>query len=401
MACVELDHEIRDENHDVGGLRKRRGKCMPKSKDAALIEDEVVEAKVAALLQDEVLDSAKSRCAVQNEDHETDSVSDDQQSPPTAVPQDHQQSSPTAAVFAAKLRVREVCPVGIGLDYFAGVSPRVGIVSSKPCAAREYNEGVAPERRVLPGDFIISIRGRATADMSAETLMSALSEKRELELAIARPFEFLIPSLDIRGGPLGLTLRCKNRGTCIQVKGVSDTGAVATYNASATPERQVKVGDWILAVNATTGSGERLTAVKGVSDTGAVATYNASATPERQVKVGDWILAVNATTGSGERLTAVKGVSDTGAVATYNASATPERQVKVGNWILAVNETTGSGEQLTAALQHSSKVSLLLSRPSCEKVLEVQQGGCHWTTWALGLVALILAVIMVFCMGEV
>mmetsp|Transcript_92255 Transcript_92255/g.240794 ORF Transcript_92255/g.240794 Transcript_92255/m.240794 type:complete len:325 (+) Transcript_92255:79-1053(+) len=313
MACVELDHEIRDESDDVGGLRKRRGKGMQKAKDAALIEDEVVEAKVAALTQDEVLDSAKSPCAVQDEDLETDSVSDDQQSPPTAVQQDHQQSSPTAAVFAAKLHVREVCPVGICIDHFAGVSPRVGIVSSKPCAAREYNEGVAPERRVLPGDFIISIRGRSTADMSAETLVSALREKRKLELAIARPFEFLVPSLDIRGGPLGMTLLYKNRGTCIQVKGLSDMGAVATHNALATPERQVKVGDWILAVN----------------------------------------------------------------------------------------EATGSGERLKAALQHSSKVSLLLSRPSCEKVLDVQQGGCHWTTWALGLVALILAVIMVFYMGEV
>mmetsp|Transcript_880 Transcript_880/g.3546 ORF Transcript_880/g.3546 Transcript_880/m.3546 type:complete len:324 (+) Transcript_880:79-1050(+) len=311
MACVEVNDEVRNESPVAGGLRKRKG--VLQSKDAALIQDEVVKAKDAAFIQEEVFDSPKSWCLIQNQDHETDSVSDHQQSPPTAAQPDHHRQSPTtAAAFAAKLRVREGCPVGICLDYFAGVSPRVASLLIQPCAVRKYNEGVAPERRVLPGDFIISIHGRATADMSAETLMSALSEKRELELAIARPFEFLIPSLDIRGGPLGMTLRCKNRGTCMQVKGVSDTGAVATYNASATPERQVKVG----------------------------------------------------------------------------------------NWILAVNETTGSGQRLAEALQHSSEVSLLLSRPSCEKVLEVRQGGCKWTTRGLGMVALIMAVIMIFCMRE-
>eukprot|EP00442_Polarella_glacialis_P004526 CAMPEP_0115090566 /NCGR_PEP_ID=MMETSP0227-20121206/25513_1 /TAXON_ID=89957 /ORGANISM="Polarella glacialis, Strain CCMP 1383" /LENGTH=293 /DNA_ID=CAMNT_0002481751 /DNA_START=118 /DNA_END=999 /DNA_ORIENTATION=+ len=140
-------------------------------------------------------------------------------------------------------------PLGLNLDVLDGSALVVSAVKAGP--VRLYNDAVAEEEQIQPGDCIIAVNGiRGTS----EALLLGL-KNASLELLIKRPWIFSI-LIEKSYGPLGLQIEHASTGSSLLVKGVNP-GLIRDWNL-AHRGSTVKRRDRIVGVNDFQGSPSEL-----------------------------------------------------------------------------------------------------------------------------------------------
>eukprot|EP00405_Crypthecodinium_cohnii_P052411 CAMPEP_0206601648 /NCGR_PEP_ID=MMETSP0325_2-20121206/46779_1 /ASSEMBLY_ACC=CAM_ASM_000347 /TAXON_ID=2866 /ORGANISM="Crypthecodinium cohnii, Strain Seligo" /LENGTH=236 /DNA_ID=CAMNT_0054113709 /DNA_START=169 /DNA_END=875 /DNA_ORIENTATION=- len=119
----------------------------------------------------------------------------------------------------------------------------------------EYNASVEPERQIMPGDFVVEVNGMSKSALDMCRLMQSAGSVR---LQVRRPEVFQTVSLPKGEGQIGLDLSYHPQGRSLIIRDLCEAGMIPTYNQSAARADQIHPGDYILAVNGTTGTPQEL-----------------------------------------------------------------------------------------------------------------------------------------------
>lgn len=111
-----------------------------------------------------------------------------------------------------------------------------------------YHSSASKESRLEPGLLILAVNGVSD---KASDMLAAWKDTLEVHCVVCRPMEFTVDVLKIDGG-LGIDATHSTKGTSLLIEGIQ-AGPVQKWNRS-NPDRKVKVGDRIVAVNGTRGS---------------------------------------------------------------------------------------------------------------------------------------------------
>jgi len=112
-------------------------------------------------------------------------------------------------------------------------------------AADAYNQSNGEAAGIVAGDILISANGKTEND-----IIPCLQNDADIELVVRKTKDV---TLQIpKDGKLGMDIGYQEEKDYILVRGIQD-GAVKTYNASASPDQQVKSPARILAVDGVRG----------------------------------------------------------------------------------------------------------------------------------------------------
>mmetsp|Transcript_38826 Transcript_38826/g.110053 ORF Transcript_38826/g.110053 Transcript_38826/m.110053 type:complete len:253 (+) Transcript_38826:70-828(+) len=155
--------------------------------------------------------------------------------------------------FTARVEFPEGRGLGVCLDATPEDLLRISkIGKSSPIAG--YNQRAEQHLRVVEGDYITSVNGRASSPKAKVMTMNAGGL---VELQIRRAHTFDVKGLDTSQGKLGLDLTFHDKGRAAYIKEVFSDGLVHACN-SASPGHEVRSGDLVIAVNARMGTAREL-----------------------------------------------------------------------------------------------------------------------------------------------
>lgn len=156
---------------------------------------------------------------------------------------------PAPSEFRASLAKSHVDGrLGLHFDLLHGSVLHVCRISAGGNSATSYNARVQEELQLRPGDFITELNG-IRGDSKA--MMSAAKTSTVLDVLVSRPILF-VAQICRRRGYLGLGLKHVTNARSLLIESVLD-GPVLAWNRE-NPGLEVKPGDYIVAVNGTSGA---------------------------------------------------------------------------------------------------------------------------------------------------
>lgn len=178
---------------------------------------------------------------------------------PVEAPVSDACQAPTVG-FIVRAQFAKGQTLGMSFDIVQSENLRINQVESVGPIA-DYNQGVPEDLRVREGDYIMSVNSE-TGDARAK--LAAMYAGGTCVLEIRRPHSFEVSGLDKSQGRLGLDLTFHGKSTAAYIKKVFVDGLIQEYN-QAHPERQVRSGDLIVAVNGQRGVSRDLVQMIGSS----------------------------------------------------------------------------------------------------------------------------------------
>lgn len=155
-------------------------------------------------------------------------------------------------------------------------------------------------------------------------------------------------------------------GLVLRICQLFPKGPVHEYNASAPPERRIRIGDFIVSVKGPASGGEDaqclVTALqKGGDVEMEIRRPLEFATPDLDKKGGS--VGLDLSYHPRGSAVVVRGLFSSGAVPEYNKTAPQARTVRVHDYIVSVNGRTGTAKALVQAMSEQPRVSIVIARP--------------------------------------
>mmetsp|Transcript_122004 Transcript_122004/g.352482 ORF Transcript_122004/g.352482 Transcript_122004/m.352482 type:complete len:216 (-) Transcript_122004:174-821(-) len=133
--------------------------------------------------------------------------------------------------------------LGMVVEQFAAEALFIAkIEENEGTVVSRYNSRAPLERKLQPGDYIMSVDG-----VTGDAALDRLTNTPQVEMVVKRPKLFDI-SMSKGGMALGLILKYDKLGTSLYVKAVEDDGAAKATGAD------LESGDRIVMVNGKAGS---------------------------------------------------------------------------------------------------------------------------------------------------
>jgi len=187
-------------------------------------------------------------------------------------------------------------------------------------------------------------------------------EEDEDETQPPRPGPFDLTLEMVPGERLGALLDVLDLKT-LRVKELRSEGRLRTYNARAQAHRQVLPGDFIVAVNGTSGGAEQMVEEMRRSRTWQLRVARKEEFIVELEKTGHLCLDLQFEKESD--CIVIRKIGDVGSVKKYNEGlADGEPQVRVGDRIMAVNEVASRAADMIEVIQgEATQLQLTISRP--------------------------------------
>lgn len=156
------------------------------------------------------------------------------------------QAYPAGPAVEFAVRVTKSVGQGLGMDIDILDKNNCQIIGMKEEGlVSAYNLTTEPETQVRAGDFIVSVNG-VTGD--PQTLVKEMQKTGEMNIAVRRPFEFPVV-VERQDNSLKFSLNYAPNSVALIITAIQD-GPITAWN-KLHPDRDVKVGDRIVAVNGT------------------------------------------------------------------------------------------------------------------------------------------------------
>mmetsp|Transcript_133615 Transcript_133615/g.266589 ORF Transcript_133615/g.266589 Transcript_133615/m.266589 type:complete len:228 (-) Transcript_133615:728-1411(-) len=151
-------------------------------------------------------------------------------------------------------RDRTTTPLGVLLDPSGIGSLYVCSVQQEgQSPVRTANERAPTEKQLRAGDFIFQVN-QVCSDVHA--MMTEMQRSSRIEFLVRRPTVYAV-SFDRRGASVGCGITYDScAGISLVIESINE-GPIQTWNAEH-PDKVVRIGDRIVAVNGTTGNSAQL-----------------------------------------------------------------------------------------------------------------------------------------------
>lgn len=169
----------------------------------------------------------------------------------------------------------------------------------------------------------------------------------------------------VRGEPLGINIDL-SEGHHLRISKVEEEGQVVKYNAGVKEDERIRDGDFIVAVNSMRANSKGM--MQALHNIGSVDLSlrrpHEFTVAKLDKEGGGGSLGLDLTYQAKSVSVVIKDVLPSGAVQVWNSSCSPIEEIKPNDHILCVNGFRGTARQLVQAMNESSVLELLLSRPA-------------------------------------